>query len=315
MIVLSLDIGGTHLRIGAIDQGGTVLKFEKLSTASVIHSDHVLSDLSDFLRSFSAGLSVDAIAIGFPATLDRSRRVVVQAPNIPLMENLPVCDYLQKEFSVPVFAERDVTFSLLYDVEKYQLPKDGMICGIYFGTGIGNAILLDGKPLIGRHGTAGELGHIPVPGSGIPCGCGNEGCMEAFAGGKALVRLQKERYPDTPVGEIFTRHRRDRPLLDVIDGMAVSVATEVNILDPDYILLGGGVLNMMDFPRSVFEEQIKKHIRKPLPCRDLNLVFTEDEPEKSVLGGAVYARRNLEDGSEPLESNVAASFPSSINGL
>ena len=315
MIVLSLDIGGTHLRIGAIDQGGTVLKCEKLPTASVIHSGNVLSDLSAFVRSFSAGLSVDAIAIGFPATLDRSRRVVVQAPNIPFMENLPVCDDLQKEFSVPVFAERDVTFSLLYDVEKYRLPKEGMICGIYFGTGIGNAILLDGKPLTGRHGTAGELGHIPVPGCGIPCGCGNAGCMEAFAGGKALVRLQKERYPDTPVGEIFTRHRRDQHLLDVIDGMAVSVATEVNILDPDYILLGGGVLNMSDFPRSVLEEQIIKHVRKPLPCRELNLIFTEDEPEKSVLGGAVYARRNLEDGSDPLESNVAASFPSFINGL
>lgn len=289
MIVLSLDIGGTHLRIGAIDQGGTVLKFEKLPTASVIRSGNVLSDLSAFVRSFSAGLSVDAIAIGFPATLDRSRRVVVQAPNIPFMENLPVCDDLQKEFSVPVFAERDVTFSLLYDVEKYQLPKEGMICGIYFGTGIGNAILLDGKPLTGRHGTAGELGHIPVPGCGIPCGCGNVGCMEAFAGGKALVRLQKERYPDTPVGELFTRHRHNRPLLDVIDGMAVSVATEVNILDPDYILLGGGVLSMSDFPRSVLKEQIIKHVRKPLPCRELNLIFTEDEPEKSVLGGAVYA--------------------------
>ena len=67
MIVPSLDIGGTHLRIGAIDQTGTVLKFEKLSTASVIRSGNVLSDLSAFVRSFSAGLSVDAIAIGFPA--------------------------------------------------------------------------------------------------------------------------------------------------------------------------------------------------------------------------------------------------------
>lgn len=73
MIVLSLDIGGTHLRIGAIEQGGSVLKFEKLPTASVIRSGNVLSDLSDFLRFFSAGLSVDGIAIGFPATLDRSR--------------------------------------------------------------------------------------------------------------------------------------------------------------------------------------------------------------------------------------------------
>ena len=96
----------------------------------------------------------------------------------------------------------------------------------------------------------------------------------------------------------------------VIDGMAVSVATEVNILDPDYILLGGGVLNMTDFPRSVLEEQIIKHVRKPLPCRELNLIFTEDEPEKSVLGGAVYARGILEGGGESL-----ASFPSFINGL
>ena len=95
MIVLSLDIGGTHLRIGTVGQGGSVLNFEKLPTASVIRSGNVLSDLAGFLRSFSAGLSVDAIAIGFPATLDRSRRVVVQAPNIPFMENLPVCDYLQ----------------------------------------------------------------------------------------------------------------------------------------------------------------------------------------------------------------------------
>ena len=198
MIVLSLDIGGTHLRIGAIDQAGTVLKFEKLSTASVIRSGNVLSDLSAFVRSFSAGLSVDAIAIGFPATLDRSRRVVVQAPNIPFMENLPVCDDLQKEFSVPVFAERDVTFSLLYDVEKYRLPKEGMICGIYFGTGIGNAILLDGKPLTGRHGTAGELGHIPVPGSGIPCGCGNVGCMEALPAARPLSGFRKICTPIPP---------------------------------------------------------------------------------------------------------------------
>ena len=268
MAVIGIDFGGTNFRIGTVAESCKVTAFRKCPVKDVFVTADPIRDLEEYLRGYLyvpevKRIKKEAVSIGFPATLDRKRETVLQAPNMPFMENLPVCDDLQKEFSVPVFAERDVTFSLLYDVEKYQLPKEGMICGIYFGTGIGNAILLDGKPLTGRHGTAGELGHIPVPGCGIPCGCGNAGCMEAFAGGKALVRLQKELYPDTPFGEIFTRHHHDQPLLDVIDGMAVSVATEVNILDPDYILLGGGVLNMPDFPRSVLKEQIiKRSIEK-----------------------------------------------------
>jgi allose kinase len=209
------------------------------------------------------------------------------------MENLPVCDYLQKELRVPVLAERDVTFSLCYDVKKYQLPDEGIVCGIYFGTGIGNAILIDGKPLAGRHGTAGELGHIPVAGCDIPCGCGNSGCMEAFAGGKALARIQRERFPETAISELFTRHGKEQVLLDLIDSMAITVTTEINILDPDQVLLGGGVLNMKGFPRDVLDERIAAHTRKPLPWQELKLIYTEDEAEKSVVGGAIYARRKL----------------------
>ena len=75
--------------------------------------------------------------------------------------------------------------------------------------------------------------------------------------------------------------------------MAVAVATEVNILDPDQVLLGGGVLSMKDFPRALLEERIQAHTRKPLPWRELKLLYTDDEPEKSVIGGAIYARRKL----------------------
>ena len=81
--------------------------------------------------------------------------------------------------------------------------------------------------------------------------------------------------------------------MDFVDGMAAAVATEVNILDPDQILLGGGVLNMKDFPRALLDKKIREHTRKPLPWRELPLIYTEDEADKSVLGGAIYARRKL----------------------
>ena len=302
MTVLSIDIGGTNFRIGAVREDGSIVKFDKVPTASVIHSGDVLSDLAQYLKAYAAETAFDAVAIGFPATLNRERTRVVQAPNIPFMENLPVCDYLQKELQVPVLAERDVTFALCCDVEKYRLPNEGIICGIYFGTGIGNAILIDGKPLTGRHGTAGELGHIPVAGCDIPCGCGNTGCMEAYAGGKALARIQKELFPETAISELFTLHRKEQVLLDFIDGMAAAVTTEINILDPDYILLGGGVLNMKDFPRNVLDARIAAHTRKPLPWQELKLIYTDDEAEKSVVGGAIYARRQL-------SGNIAVSSP------
>ena len=293
MTVLSADIGGTNFRLGAVEEDGSIVKFEKVPTGSVFSSSSVLSDLEQQLCKFSEGISFDAIAIGFPATLNRERTRVVQAPNIPFMENVPVCEHLQKAFGVPVLAERDVTFALCYDAEKYRLPDEGLICGIYFGTGIGNAILMDGKPLTGRHGSAGELGHIPVPGCQIPCGCGNIGCLEAVAGGKALARIQKEQYPGTPIGDMFSLHGRDQALLDFVDGMAIAVTTEVNILDPDQILLGGGVLNMKDFPRALLDKKIREHTRKPLPWEELHLIYTEDEADKSVVGGAIYARRKL----------------------
>ena len=259
MTVLSIDIGGTNFRLGAVRDDGTVAKFDKVSAEAVFQSGNVLEDLSQIIRDFSSDLSFDAVSVGFPATLNRERTRVVQAPNIPFMEEI----------------------------------TEGVICGIYFGTGIGNAILVGGTPFTGRHGTAGELGHIPVPGCSIPCGCGNIGCLEAYAGGKALARIRRDRYPETPIEEIFSCHGEEKELLEVIDGMAVAVSTEINILDPDQVLLGGGVLSMKDFPRARLEQKIREHTRKPLPWQELELIYTGDEPDKSVIGGAVYARRKL----------------------
>ena len=295
MTILSADIGGTNFRLGAVEEDGRIVKFEKIPTGSVFSSGNVLADLEKAIRAFAGDMRFDAVAIGFPATLNRERTKVVQAPNIPFMENVPVCEALQKALGVPVLIERDVTFALCCDVVKYHLPTEGLICGVYFGTGVGNAMLLDGRPLTGRHGAAGELGHIPVPGSVIPCGCGNVGCLEAVAGGKALARIQREQYPDTPIGDMFARHGQEPPLLELLDGMAAAVATEINILDPDRVLLGGGVLNMEGFPRAVLDEKIRAHTRKPLPWQELELLYTEDEADKSVLGGAIYARRRLKE--------------------
>lgn len=287
---IGVDIGGTNFRIGAVDSDGTVSDFRKIPVGQVFCTDDPLKDLTGYLKGYCAGIDAEVIAIGFPATLDAKRQKVLQAPNIACMENLPVVQVLSREMEIPVFIERDVTMALNYDCKKYEIPQQGIVCGFYFGTGIGNAISVGGVPLVGKNGTAGELGHIPVDGSEEVCGCGNVGCMETLAGGKYLAHLCRTVYPNTDIGELFVKHGHDPVLQQFIDRMAMTVATEINILDPDHILIGGGVPAMEGFPKDRLFERIRFHTRKPLPAEELEIIFVDDTETKTVTGAAFYGR-------------------------
>ena len=281
--VVGIDIGGTNFRIGLADGTGDLLKFRKLPVKSILTSDDVLGDIAAFIEGYAEGEELDAVSIGFPATLNRDRTRVLQAPNLQFMENLPVVEHLSRRLGTRVFAERDVTMALSYDVRKYDVPTQGVIIGIYFGTGIGNAIMIDGHFLTGRNGTAGELGHIPVDGNDELCGCGLRGCIENLAGGKYLAW----NYPADEIAGVFENHSEE--LEGFIARMAACVAVEVNILDPEYVILGGGVLNMRGFPRERLHARILEHVRRPYPAGNLRVIYAEDEPQKSVQGAVYYA--------------------------
>ena len=288
--IIGVDIGGTHFRIGTVGEDGVVSDFRKIPVKQVFCSNDPMQDLCDYLTSYCGGQNPKAISIGFPATLDAERKVVLQAPNVEFMEMLPIVDSLLQHFVSNIHIDRDVTMALRYDCSRHQIPTDGIVCGFYFGTGIGNAIFINGQPLVGRNGTAGELGHIPFDGSHAECGCGNLGCAEALAGGKYLMKLCETTYKDTPIHLLFEKHGQEPLLQQFIDRMAMVVATEVNILNPHYILIGGGVPAMLGFPRELFLERILLHTRKPFPAQDLHIVFTEDNDQKSVIGAAIHAR-------------------------
>ena len=281
--IVGIDVGGTNFRIGTVMQDGRVLDFQKVPVKAVFTSEDPLADLSACLNAYCAGKKVEAICIGFPATLDAKRRTVLQAPNVPYMENLPVVSVLTDALGIPVFIERDVTMALIYDCSRYEIPEEGIVCGFYFGTGIGNAISIDGVPIVGKNGTAGELGHIPVDGSDVVCGCGNVGCMEPLAGGRYLQHLCETVCTDTPIDRLFLEHAGEPYLQKFVDRMAMAVATEINILNPHRILIGGGVPAMAGFPKKLLLERIRFHARKPYPADDLSVIFTGDTEEKCCL--------------------------------
>ncbi|MCQ2771080.1 MAG: allose kinase [Clostridia bacterium] len=295
--LVCLDIGGTNLRIGMVNKSCELLDSRIVST-SEYSSDEFLSRLTNLIEEYRTELSskytVCGVSLGVPATVSKDHRIVLQAPNVKGLDNKPVADILEKALKVPVYLDKDVNLLLSYDLNDNKLPSDSVIVGIYFGTGIGNSIYINGKMLSGKNGVAGELGHIPQINSNVRCGCGNENCLEPIGGGRQLQALCNDVFKDTPVSEIYVRHSDTPEVKKQLDCMAVAVATEVNILDPDYVIIGGGLPQMEGFPKEYFLKRIKDFARKPYPMENLEIRFARPNHENGIIGAGILGWKAIE---------------------
>lgn len=296
-VVLGMDIGGTNIRIAMQREGHDTENFCKVGRKIVLTGSRPIDALAGFIEEYIAkycgGNRPQAVVIGFPAAMDAGRRTVLQAPNVPGIDGLPAADLLEGKLGFPVYLEKDVNILFYSDMQDLQLPEAGIGIGVYVGTGIGNAIFLNGEPLPGKNGVSGELGHIPRAGSKERCGCGNFGCSECYGSGWRLVELRDQFFPETPIERMFTEHVYAPEIAEFIDHIAVTIATEITILDPDYIVLGGGVLNSPGFPMDALKRAIYRHTRKPFPAQALCIYQSEDAVENGVRGAIMLGWKKL----------------------
>lgn len=294
--ILGVDIGGTYIRAGIVDESNRIV-YEKITgSASVLRHADECKSLADWVKALleESGKEVEAISMGLPAVLNRDRTLVVSAPNVVGLDGQQVNKLLEERLGIPTFMEKDACLLLYYDVYQNRIPDSGVLVGLYIGTGIGNAVLINGVPLVGKNGSACEIGHVPCMDKGGLCSCGNHGCMEVYASGLALQGLCDKHFPGTNIRDLFVEHADDPLIREAIDRLAVPIATEINIFDPDYMILGGGVLAMKNFPRKQLEERVYSYLRKPLPAQNLELLYTRPSQNNGIIGAAIYARRRLD---------------------
>lgn len=289
--VIGVDIGGTHIRIGAVDHQKKVHSPYKLKTNEVIKNDDPIDALGNFLEKYIAKevdlKNVLAICLGFPSVVSKDRKKIYDTPNFNYLSNINIVDPLQEKFNVPVLIDNDVNNLLKFEINKRNVSDDQIVVGFYIGTGFGNAIYINGKILEGKNGVAGELGHTPVLGKNDLCECGNVGCVENYASGKRLVQLHKMYFSDIQLKDIFKYYSEDERIKEFIDAMAVPIATEINIFDPHLVILGGGVVGMEGFPKEEFEKNILKYVRKPYPYNGLVIEYAEDDSSAGIIGSTI----------------------------
>lgn len=295
--VLGIDIGGTNFRFGLVDEDNQLRDYEQVETQQVFGGDkEALDCLESSVREYCGkhlqGKMPGAVSIGFPSTINRERTVVLQTPNIDAIpDHFSVVERLGERLGIPVFINRDVNNLLHFDLYDQHIEHYGTVCGIYFGTGIGNAVMVDGKILIGAHGVASELGHLPVYGNTRICACGNESCLETLISGVALKKMQEEKFPETPIGDLFAEHAGAPELKQFVRGMAQAAAAEENLFDPDCLVIGGGLVLMKDFPREEFERAVHHFTRKPFPETEIEIRYARPNQNNGVIGAGIYAHK------------------------
>ena len=201
--VFAVDLGGTHLRIGLVDDAGKIHRQVKCQTPrddSPYAVVNALAQVADEWRG-SDGCPILAASLMVPGAVNSEQSIVLQAPNLPSLLNFELKAALQDRLGWPVVLENDANAAAMGEMWMGAARGCVDVVSVTLGTGVGGGVVLDGKLWRGAHGAAGEIGHTTVdPFGGLKCKCGNTGCLELFASATAIVRMAREslsRFPKT----------------------------------------------------------------------------------------------------------------------
>lgn len=283
---ICFEIGGTNLRVGLFTSKGNEIDFEVSRTKGLAEAEDKVEYLYQLIHpKYTKWSSCNIKAIGFSlaSLIDRDRGFVYSSPMIDGFNNIPLKEELEKKINLPVLIEKDVNTVFAHDLLRLSLSNLELVVGIYLGTGIGNALAFNGQVYSGFSGTAAELGHIPVLGSNDVCGCGKSGCIETKGCGRVLENIATNIF-SCSISELFVKHSQSAEVQEALSAMALAIATEITILDPGSVILGGGIINMKSFPIDEFIDTIRENLRKPNPAQSVTFVRATNDKRSGVLG-------------------------------
>ncbi|HKP22131.1 MAG TPA: ROK family protein [Thermoleophilaceae bacterium] len=263
-----IDLGGTKIQAVVVADGGDVLGSSRMPTPTTGGPPDVAATMADAIRDAAEQAGADTgalegVGVGSPGAVSDDEGTVAAARNLPDWEEAyPLRDELSSRLDTRVRLGNDVQVATDAEFELGAAQPYNSILGVFWGTGVGGGIVLDGRPWLGRS-AAGEIGHVVVKMGGRRCPCGREGCMEAYAGRLALERRAREleeKGDSTKLFEIMEERGRDRLtsgvwaralkaedkvarklIHEAVKALGAGVASCVNVLDVEAVVIGGGM--------------------------------------------------------------------------
>ena len=316
-LIFAADLGGTHLRAATVDRQGKIqFRFKQhtpQATDATAIVDAIVAAVHECERQSSDSDRISAASLVVPGTVNVEEGAVVKAPNLPCLDGFPLAGALTEQLGLPAFLENDANAAAVGEMWRGAAIGCKTIICVTLGTGVGGGIILDGKLWRGVDGAAAEIGHMCVdPFGGVACTCGSRGCLEVFASATAIVRMTREaspRYPDSMLQgredltaeTIFAAGTAgDELALGIFRRMGVylgiGLANLINILNPEMIVIGGGVVNGWDLFEKHMHEQVEERAF-PLLAARVKIVRAKCGDDAGLLGAARLALKGEEDAN------------------
>lgn len=297
---LGVDIGGTAVKLGLVDENGRVLRRAERSVSFDGYKTPILDTVQTAIREF---LTADAprlegIAVSATGQIDSRRGVVAgTCGNFPGWIGVDIKGTLERAFGLPVTVANDANCMLLGEVWAGAAKGYTDVIGVTLGTGVGGGILTGGRLLEGARGLGGEIGHYRLHAlDGMPCTCGAVGCWERYAATTALVRAAKEKNPDWTDGRaIFAAAEAgDETVLALLDHwtdeIAQGLAGMVHIFNPQLILIGGGVSAQQKLLIDPIAAKVKASVM-PAFAEGLEVRAAQLHNDAGMVGAVYYFRQ------------------------
>jgi glucokinase len=303
METIGVDVGGTTVKAGLVDEAGTLLRTASRPT-DTRRIERLLGTIVELVDEVSEGSGAAGVGIGLPGPMARETGEVLVAPNIPCLAGVNVETALAGRISCPVTARNDADMSAWGEFAAGAgVGSRHMIC-LTLGTGVGSGIVIDGKLFNGAHGFASEAGHLTVEPDGPPCPCGSHGCLEAIASATGIVAMARHMIPPSDRRanqEPWTAARLHEAALGghpgakavferVARALGIALAALINLFNPEVIVIGGGVARAEDLLLAPARAEARSRAFSFAydACR---IVPARLGPRAGVVGSALFARR------------------------
>jgi glucokinase len=314
-LVVAIDLGGTHLRAGLIDEEGRLRFRLRQRTPRQTAPQEIVKALMGAIRECEArglrpGEVITMASVAVPGSVNTESGSTVEVPNLPAVDDFNLTAALQEEFGRPVILENDANAAAAGEFWMGAARGKRTIACVTLGTGVGGGLILDGKLWRGVNDSAGEIGHVCVePSSQVICNCGSRGCLELYASATAIVRMTRERIAQdgvmelSPTGELTSEDvyqaamKGQKPAIEVFETMgdylAIGLVNIMNVVNPELIVVTGGLTNAWELFAPAMHRRISER-KLPLRALRVEIVRGECGDDAGLLGAARLAFDHLE---------------------
>jgi len=296
--LLALDIGGTKINAGLISLSGRIIIRQRNKTQTQKNKATILKNIFKTIDNLLAWakihkLKILAIGLGIAGQVDPERGIFRAGANFPShFRNIPLKKILEKKYSYPVSLDNDARLFTLGEAYFGQGKKYKNIIGLTLGTGIGGGIIIDKKIYRGKDGVAGEFGHFTLKANNSNCSCGKKGHFEALASGRAISNLYKnltgQKLSAKKIEEKMKQGEKTAKIAveQASQNLALGLANLINTLNPEIIILGGGLIRFKNFWQLAFK-LLKKEKIYPFNLKT-KVVVSRLGDDANLLGAAFF---------------------------